>query len=66
MFVSIARERVPETLAYPYAHTLGLLVAAEGQADLKEDAIMLLSKIPPAGGDQDKQVQSMLDILRKM
>jgi hypothetical protein len=66
MFLSIARERVPETLAYPYAHTLGLLVAAGGHADLKEDAITLLSAIPAAGGEQDKQVLTMLEILRRM
>lgn len=66
MFFSIAREQVPETLAYPYAHTLGLLVGAGGHADLREDAIALLSKLPPAGGEQDKQVRSMLDILRKI
>jgi hypothetical protein len=66
MFVSIARERVPETLAYPYAHTLGLLVAAGGHADLKEEATMLLSKIPPAGGEQDKQMRAMLEILKAM
>ena len=66
MFVSIARERVPESLAYPYAHTLALLVCAGGHSELKEDAIMLLSRIPSAGGEQNKQVRSMLDILRKM
>ena len=66
MFVSIVRERVPETLAYPYAHALALLVSAGGHRDLKEDAIALLSAIPAAGGEQDEQVRTMLEILRQM
>ena len=66
MFFWSYEEQVPETLAYPYAHTLGLLVSAGGHGDLKEDAITLLSGLPHAGGEQDKQVRSMLDILRKM
>jgi hypothetical protein len=65
MFLSIRRERVPETLAYPYAHALALLVSAGGHGDLKEDAITLLSAIPPAGGEQDKQIRTMLDVLKK-
>ena len=65
IFMSIVREHVPETLAYPYAHTLALLVSAGGHRDLKEDAITLLSGIAAAGGEQDNQVQTMLDVLRK-
>jgi hypothetical protein len=65
MFMSVARERVPETLEYPYAHTLCLLVCAGRHADLKEDAITLLSRIRSAGAEQDKQIRTMLDVLRK-
>jgi hypothetical protein len=60
MFMSIRREHIPETLAYPYAHTLALLVSAGGHGDLKEDAITLLSAISPAGGERDKEVRTML------
>jgi hypothetical protein len=66
MFVSIARERVPGTMEYPYAHTLALLVCTGGHTDLKEDAITLLSSIRSAGGEQDKQVRAMLEILKGM
>jgi hypothetical protein len=66
VFASIAREQVPENLAFPYAHTLALLVSAGGHADLKEDAIALLSRLPSAGGGQDKQVRAMLEILKGM
>jgi hypothetical protein len=66
MFISIAREQVPEPLEYPYAHTLGLLVCVGGHVDFKDDAITLLSNISPAGGEQDNQVRAMLEILKRM
>jgi hypothetical protein len=64
MFGWIARERVLETLDYPYAHTIGLLVCAGGHADLREDAISSLSRLPSAGGEQDQQVRAMLETLK--
>jgi hypothetical protein len=64
MFLSIARERLSKALKYPYAHTLGLLVLAGGHSDLKEDSITLLSEIPPMGGEPDRQVRTILEILK--
>jgi len=63
MFDTIRVEDVNPHLRYPYAHTMSLLVLA-GFGDLKDSAVELLSALPLAGGEPDKEVASMLAILK--
>jgi hypothetical protein len=63
MFSSIQAEEVTLNLRYPYAHTMSLLVLADFR-ELKDRAVTLLNALPLAGGEPDKQVASMLAILK--
>ena len=63
IFNTIQIEDVKPRLRYPYAHAMSLLALA-GFRDLKDAAVELLKALPLAGGEPDKEVASMLAILR--
>lgn len=65
VFNTIPVEDVKPHLRYPYAHTMSLLALA-GFRDLKDAAVELLSALPLAGGEPDKEVASMLAILKEV
>lgn len=64
LFSTIQSDEVPQNLQFAYSVAASLLVLAGGFVDLRDTAISLLQDLPPAGGEQDKEVKTFLQLLR--
>ena len=64
LFTSIDSEKMLPILRFPYATAMAHLVLVGGFSDLNEKAIALLASLPAAGGEQDKQVKLLMNLLR--
>ena len=64
LFSSIDSQKMLPVLRFPYATAMAHLVLVGGFSDLNEKAIALLASLPAAGGEQDKQVKLLMNLLR--
>ena len=64
LFTAIDSETLLDILRFPYAAAMAHLVLVGGFSDLSERAISLLASLPEAGGEQDKQVKLLMNLLR--
>lgn len=60
---SIDPEKMPASLRFPYTVAMAQLVLVGGVLDLREKAISLLAALPADGGEQDKQVKLLMNLL---
>ncbi len=60
---SIDSEKLPSNLRFPYAVSMAHLVLVGGFLELREKAISLLADLPANGGEQDKQVKLLMNLL---
>ena len=66
LFNSIDPKDVLPPLRVPYAVTMSALALATGVIQLRDRAISFLNGLTPAGGEQDKNVRSLLHDLKSM
>ena len=64
LFTSIDSEKMLPILRFPYAAAMARLTLVGGFSDLNEKAIALLASLPAVGGEQDKQVKLLMNLLR--
>ena len=65
LFSTIEPDEVPSSLRVPHAVALANLVLLCGFTDLRETAVSLLAVLPEAGGEQDREIKSLLELLAR-
>jgi hypothetical protein len=66
LFTTVDSDEVPSSLRVAYAVTVANLVLICGFADLRETAVTLLASLPATGGEQDREIKSLMQLLASL